>query len=76
MLAKSFFLSEMQSKLNLSSETAKIAELKINIRKTNTLRLNANAELKFLIYGKDIDDVINPVAQQRMLPVALIRRPT
>ena len=40
----------MQSKLNLISKTAKI-----NIRHTNTLRLNAKAECKFLIYGKEID---------------------
>ena len=50
MLAKSFF-SDMQSILNLISETAKIAELKINIRKTNIHRLDANADRKFLIYG-------------------------
>ena len=35
----------------------KIAGLKINIRKTNTLRLNANGERKFLINGKEIDNV-------------------
>ena len=49
----------MQSKLNLISEIAKIAGLKINTRKTNTLRLNANAERKFLMYGKEIHDVVS-----------------
>ena len=47
----------MQSKLNLIGDTAKIATLKINIPKTNTHSLNANAESKFLIYGKEIDAI-------------------
>ena len=41
MLARHSFL-DMQSKLNLISETAKIGGLKINIHKINALRLNAN----------------------------------
>ena len=49
--------SDMQSKLNLLSEVAKIAELKINIRKTKPIKINANAEGNFLIYGKEIDDM-------------------
>ena len=55
LLSRSF--SNMQSKLNLIRETAVIAGLKINICKPNILRLNANAERKFLIYAKEIDDV-------------------
>ena len=47
----------MQYKLNLICKTAKKAGLKINIRKTNTLRSNANVERKFLIYSKEIDDL-------------------
>ena len=49
--------SDMQSKLNLISETVKIARMKSNIRKTNTISLNVNTERKFLIYGKEIDNV-------------------
>ena len=42
-------VSDMQPKLDLVSETAKLAELKMNSHKTETLRMNANAERKLLI---------------------------
>ena len=55
LLSHSF--SDMQSKLNVVSESAKIAILEIDIHKIKTL--NANAEEKFLLYGKKIDDVVS-----------------
>ena len=44
----SHYFSDMWSKLNLVSETAR---LMINIHKIKTPRMNANAARKFLIYG-------------------------
>ena len=49
--------SDMQSTLNLVSETAKLAELRMNILKIKTLRINDNAIRKFLLQVKELDEV-------------------
>ena len=48
----------MHTTLDLVSETAKLAELRMNILKTKTLRINDNAMWKFLIQVKEIDEVL------------------
>lgn len=50
--------SEMQQKLDILATNARKAGLRVNTRKTKTLRINTNIQAPLTVYGEQIEEVV------------------